>query len=72
MAMNDTRQAMQNMEYARRLLEQKQPGFAASLAVAVSLICSAMNRSGLRCVVGDRRQHRPRRACGRSRRPRAP
>jgi len=39
MAMNNTKQAIQNMEYVRRLLEQKQPGFAASLEVAASLIC---------------------------------
>ena len=42
MAMNNTKQAIRDMEYVRRLLEQKQPGFAASLEVAASPICSAM------------------------------
>jgi hypothetical protein len=36
--MNTARQAMENMEYVRRLLEEKQPGFAASLELAVSFI----------------------------------
>jgi hypothetical protein len=31
------KQAMENMEYVRWLLGQKQPGFAASLELAVSL-----------------------------------
>ena len=34
---NSAKQAMENMEYVRRLLGQKQPGFAASLEFAVSL-----------------------------------
>ena len=36
--MNTARQAMQNMEYVRRLLEEKQAGFAASVELAVSII----------------------------------
>lgn len=36
MAMNTVKQAMENMEYVRRLLGQKQPGFAASLELAAS------------------------------------
>jgi hypothetical protein len=32
------KQAMENMEYVRRVLEEKQPGFAASLEMAVSFI----------------------------------
>ena len=44
MAMNNTKRAIRNLEYVRRLLERKQPGFAASLEVAASLICSAMFR----------------------------
>jgi DNA-binding FadR family transcriptional regulator len=35
--MKSSKQAMENMEYVRRLLEQKQPGFAASLEFAASL-----------------------------------
>jgi hypothetical protein len=35
--MNSAQQAMENMEYVRRLLGQEQPGFAASLEFAVSL-----------------------------------
>ena len=37
-AMNTAMQAMENMEYVRRLLEEKQAGFAASVELAVSFI----------------------------------
>ena len=44
--MNSAQQAMENMEYVRRLLGQEQPGFAASLEFAVSLARHAgRNRS---------------------------
>ena len=36
MAMKTVKAAMENMEYVRRLLGQKQPGFAASLELAAS------------------------------------
>jgi hypothetical protein len=36
--MNTARQATENMEYVRRLLEEKQAGFAASVELAVSFI----------------------------------
>lgn len=36
--MNTAKQATENMEYVRRLLEEKQAGFAASLELAVSFI----------------------------------
>ena len=36
--MNSTKQAMENMEYVCRLLEEKQAGFAASVELAVSFI----------------------------------
>ena len=36
MVMKTAEQAMENMEYVRRLLRQKQPGFAASLELAAS------------------------------------
>jgi hypothetical protein len=36
MTMKTVKEAMENMEYVRRLLGQKQPGFAASLELAVS------------------------------------
>jgi hypothetical protein len=36
MAMNTVEQAIENMEYVRRLLRRKQPGFAASLELAAS------------------------------------
>ena len=36
--MKSTKQAMENMEYVRRLLEQKKPGFAVSLEFAASLV----------------------------------
>jgi hypothetical protein len=35
---------MENMEYVRRLLDQKQPGFAASLEFAVSLAETSMEK----------------------------
>jgi hypothetical protein len=38
MAIVMTEQSAQNMEYVRRLLEQKQPGFAAALELAVDLV----------------------------------
>ena len=36
--MNTAKRAMENMEYVRRLLEEKQAGFAASMELAVSII----------------------------------
>jgi hypothetical protein len=36
--MNTAKQAMENMEYVRRLLEEKQAGFAASVELAVSFV----------------------------------
>jgi hypothetical protein len=36
-AMSTAKQAMENMEYVRRLLEEKQPGFAASVELALAL-----------------------------------
>ena len=36
--MNTAKQAMENMEYVRGLLEEKQPGFSASVELAVSFI----------------------------------
>jgi hypothetical protein len=36
--MKSIKQAMENMEYVRRLLEQRQPGFAAWLELAASLV----------------------------------
>ena len=42
--MKSAKQAMENMEYVRRLLEQKQPGFAASLEFAVSLAETSMEK----------------------------
>ena len=38
MAMVVTQQSTQNMEYVRRLLKQKQPGFAAALELAADLV----------------------------------
>jgi len=35
---------MENMEYVRRLLGKKQPGFAASLELAVSLAETSMEK----------------------------
>jgi hypothetical protein len=41
---NSAKQEMENMEYVRRLLGQKQPGFAASLECAVSLAETSMGK----------------------------
>jgi hypothetical protein len=38
MAMVVTQQSTENMEYVRRLLTQKQPGFAAALELAADLV----------------------------------
>jgi hypothetical protein len=43
--MKSTNRAIENMKYVRRLLEQKQPGFAASLEFAVSLAETSMEKS---------------------------
>jgi hypothetical protein len=43
-SMKSAKQEMENMEYVRRLLEQKQPGFAASLEFAVSLADTCMGK----------------------------
>ena len=38
MTMVVTKQSTENMEYVRRLLKQKQPGFAAALELAADLV----------------------------------
>ena len=43
--MKSTKQAIENMEFVRRLLEQKQPGFAASLQFAASLVETSLERT---------------------------
>ena len=42
--MKSAKQPMENMEYVRRLLEQKQPRFAASLECVVSLAETSMEK----------------------------
>ena len=42
--MNTARQAMENMEYVRRLLDEKQAGFAASVELALSVIRRQIER----------------------------
>jgi hypothetical protein len=57
MTMVTVKQAMENMEYVRRLLGQKQPGFAASLELATSQlerklcepVMAPQNRRHVRC-----------------------
>jgi hypothetical protein len=47
MAMNTAKQATENMDYVRRLLKEKQPGFATSVELAVSLAgCSIEQPDG--------------------------
>ena len=45
--MNTARQALTNMEYVRRLLEQKQPGFAGSVELAASLVEGELREPGM-------------------------
>jgi hypothetical protein len=45
MAMKSVKQAMDNMEYVRRLLGEKQPRFAASLELAVSQVEKKLRES---------------------------
>jgi hypothetical protein len=42
--MNTARQATENMEYVRKLLEEKQAGFAASVELALSVIRRQIER----------------------------
>jgi hypothetical protein len=44
-SMKSTKQAIENVEYVRRFLEQKQPGFAASLEFAASLVETSLERT---------------------------
>jgi hypothetical protein len=52
-SMKSTKQAIENMEYVRRLLEQKQPGFAASLEFAASLVEASLERTDGRTDPAD-------------------
>ena len=51
MAVNIANQAMENMEYARRLLEHKQPGFAALLELAASLVEQKLGEPAPRNII---------------------
>jgi hypothetical protein len=42
-----TGQSTQNMEYVRRLLKQKQPGFAAALELAMDLMEQELGSPGM-------------------------
>src|SRR6185312_6850028 len=52
-AMNTARQATENMEYVRRLLEEKQAGFAASVELAVSVIRRQIERPEAEAAAGQ-------------------
>jgi hypothetical protein len=45
-----TRQSTQNMEYVRRLLKQKQPGFAAALELAIQMVERELISPGCRAT----------------------
>jgi hypothetical protein len=45
-----TRQSAENMEYVRRLLKQKQPGFAAVLELAADLVERELSSPEIRLV----------------------
>jgi hypothetical protein len=47
MAMKTVKQAMENMEYVRGLLWQKQPGFAASLELAAAQLERQLREPGM-------------------------
>jgi|HubBroStandDraft_3_1064219.scaffolds.fasta_scaffold393172_2 hypothetical protein len=53
MAVNIANQAMENMEYVRRLLVQKQPGFAALLELATSLVEPKLGEPAPRNVIAS-------------------
>ena len=47
MATINTEQSAENMEYVRRLLKRKQPGYAAALELAVDLIGRELKSPGM-------------------------
>jgi hypothetical protein len=47
MAMKSVKQAVENMEYVRRLLRHKQPGFAASLELAAAQLERKLREPGI-------------------------
>jgi len=51
MAMVVTQQSTENMEYVRRLLKQKQPGFAAALELAVDLVERNLESQDVPCDI---------------------
>jgi hypothetical protein len=62
--MKSAKQAMENVEYVRRLLEQKQPGWAASLEFAVSLAETSMEKPMDDELIGCPRRRPASPACG--------
>jgi hypothetical protein len=51
MAMVVTQQSTENMEYVRRLLKLKQPGFAAALELAVDLVERDLESPEMPCEI---------------------
>jgi hypothetical protein len=47
-----TEQAIENIKYVRRLLEQKQPGFAAALELAADLVGRELSSPEMPCSIG--------------------
>jgi hypothetical protein len=52
-----TGQSTQNMEYVRRLLKQKQPGFAAALELAMDLVERELSSPGMPATSAPVRTH---------------
>jgi len=60
----NVKRATENAEYVHRLLEQKQPGFAASLEFAVSLAETSMEQPMDDVLTGCPRRRPASPACG--------
>ena len=52
MAIVVTEQAIENIKYVRRLLEQKQPGFVAALELAADLVGRELSSPEMPCSIG--------------------
>lgn len=51
MAKSMSRQGMQNREYVRRLLREKQPEFAAALELAMNLVRRELRSREIQCDI---------------------
>lgn len=59
MATVNSEQSAENMEYVRRLLKQKQPGFSAALESTVDLVGREPECASDRCFTATKNRHQP-------------